>query len=98
MRLNVTRLNHRHAVNRWERVSVGDILERVTWSYPDKEAIAGWEGAYAHPEHQRLTYRQADELANRVANGLLAHGPEGDGVRLGGTAARHPRHVQAALR
>jgi acyl-CoA synthetase (AMP-forming)/AMP-acid ligase II len=81
MRLDVTSLSHRHAVNRWERVSVGDILERVTWSYPDKEAIVGWEGAYAHPEHQRLTYRQADELANRIANGLLAHGL-GQGARV----------------
>jgi acyl-CoA synthetase (AMP-forming)/AMP-acid ligase II len=81
MRLDVTSLNHRHAVNRWERVSVGDILERVTWSYPDKEAIVGWEGAYAHPEYQRLTYRQADELANRVANGLLARGL-GQGARV----------------
>lgn len=74
MDVDVTSLDNRRAVNRWERVSVGDMLERVTWSFPDKEAIVGWAGAFAHPEHERLTYRQADELVNKVANGLLARG------------------------
>jgi acyl-CoA synthetase (AMP-forming)/AMP-acid ligase II len=83
MGFDVTSLNHRRAVNRWERVSVGDILERLTWSYPDKEAIIGWRGAFAHPEHERLTYRQADELTARFANGLLARGLRpGDRVLL----------------
>ena len=50
------------------------MFERVTWSYPDKEAIVAWEGAYADPALPRVTYRQADELANRVANALLARG------------------------
>lgn len=67
-------LSGRRADNRWERVSVGDIIERVTWSYPDKEAIIAWEGAYGHPEFARLTYRQADELANRFANALISRG------------------------
>jgi acyl-CoA synthetase (AMP-forming)/AMP-acid ligase II len=83
MALDVTSLNHRRAVNRWERVSIGDIVERLTWSYPDKEAIVGWRGAYGHPEHERLTYRQADELTAKVANGLLAQGlRQGDRVLL----------------
>ncbi|HEY4464288.1 MAG TPA: AMP-binding protein [Streptosporangiaceae bacterium] len=83
MNLDVTSLNHRRAVHRWERVSVGDVLERVTWSYPDKEAIVGWAGAYADPAHARLTYRQADRLANQVAHGLLARGlAPGDRVLL----------------
>jgi acyl-CoA synthetase (AMP-forming)/AMP-acid ligase II len=83
MSLDVSSLNNRHAVHRWERVSVGDILERLTWSYPDKPAIIGWHGAFAHPEYQSLTYRQADELACKVANGLLAHGlQQGDRVML----------------
>jgi acyl-CoA synthetase (AMP-forming)/AMP-acid ligase II len=83
MNLDVTSLNHRRAVHRWERVSVGDVLERVTWSYPDKEAIVGWPGAYADPAHARLTYRQADRLANQVAQGLLARGlAPGDRVLL----------------
>ena len=83
MAFDVTSLYQRRAVNRWERTSVGDVLERLTWSYPDKEAIVGAPGAYAHPEHARLTYRQADELAARVANGLLARGlRRGDRVLL----------------
>lgn len=74
MAIDVTSLNHRRADNRWERVSVGDMLERVTWSYPDKVAIIGWEGAFGDAQFQRLTYRQADQIANQVANGLLARG------------------------
>ena len=70
MTLDVTSLHHRRAVNRWERTSVGDLLERVTWSEPDKVAISGRPGAYADEAHRSLTYRRADELANRVANGF----------------------------
>ncbi|HEY4277945.1 MAG TPA: AMP-binding protein [Conexibacter sp.] len=81
--LDVERLHGRRAVRRWERVSVGDIFERLTWSYPDKEAIVAWDGAFADPALQRVTYREADALANRVANALLAHGLErGDRVLL----------------
>jgi acyl-CoA synthetase (AMP-forming)/AMP-acid ligase II len=72
--IDVTNLRGRRAINRWERNSIGDVIERVTWSYPDKEAIVGWDGAYGHPEFARLTYRQADELANRFANALLSRG------------------------
>ncbi|MGW4339325.1 class I adenylate-forming enzyme family protein [Rhodococcus koreensis] len=83
MAMNVHDLIDRRADNRWDRTSVGDLLERVTWSTPDKTAIVGWEGAYASPECQRLTYRQANDLANRFANGLLARGLErGDVVML----------------
>ncbi len=35
MPIDVTSLYNRRADNRWERVCVGDILERVTWSRPD---------------------------------------------------------------
>ncbi len=72
--LDVTSLHHRRAVNRWERTSVGDLLERVTWSEPDKIAISGRPGAYADEAHRTLTYRQADQLANRVANGFRGLG------------------------
>ena len=83
MTLDVTSLNQRRAVHRWERVSVGDILERLRWSVPDKEAIIGWAGAYASPEHERLSYAQADDLAGQVASGLLAQGLRaGDRVML----------------
>jgi acyl-CoA synthetase (AMP-forming)/AMP-acid ligase II len=81
--LDVTSLYNRRAVNRWERTSVGDLLERVTWSFPDKEAIVGADGAFADPGLRRLTYRQADQLANQVADGLLARGlRRGDIVML----------------
>jgi len=80
---DVTSLYNRRAVNRWERTSVGDLLERVTWSFPDKEAVIGAEGAFADPQLARLTYRQADQLANQVADGLLARGlGRGDIVML----------------
>ena len=72
--MDVTNLHGRRATARWERTSVGDLFERVTWSYPDKEAIVAWAGAFADPALQRVTYRQADEIANRVANALLAAG------------------------
>src|SRR6201985_376803 len=45
--LDVTSLHHRRSVHRWERMSVGDLIERVTWSRPDKLAIVGRPGAYA---------------------------------------------------
>jgi hypothetical protein len=51
--LDVTSLYNRRAVNRWERTSVGDLTERVTWSYPDKEAVIGAQGAYADPRFAR---------------------------------------------
>jgi acyl-CoA synthetase (AMP-forming)/AMP-acid ligase II len=80
---DVTSLYNRRAVNRWERTSVGDLLERVTWSFPEKEAIVGADGAFADPQLGRLTYRQAEQLANQVADGLLARGLQrGDIVML----------------
>jgi acyl-CoA synthetase (AMP-forming)/AMP-acid ligase II len=81
--LDVTSLHHRRAVHRWERMSVGDLIERVTWSRPDKPAIVGCPGAYADERLAALTYRQADTVANQVAHALLARGLErGDVVLL----------------
>jgi acyl-CoA synthetase (AMP-forming)/AMP-acid ligase II len=71
---DVTSLYSRRNNHRWDRVSIGDIWERVTHSYPDKEAIVGWKGAFAHPGNARLTYRQADEKANQFANALIERG------------------------
>lgn len=83
MDVDVTTLHGRRASQRWNRMAVGDILERLTWSFPDKEALVGWDGAFATPEHQRVTYRTADETANRIANALLAEGLQrGDRVLL----------------
>jgi acyl-coenzyme A synthetase/AMP-(fatty) acid ligase len=64
-------------------MSVGDLLERMTWSRPDKVAIAGRPGAYGDGRLASLSYLQADELANQVANALLARGLQhGDVVLL----------------
>src|SRR5215472_18758214 len=64
-------------------MSVGDLLERVTWSRPDKPAIVARPGAYAEEQLRTLTYRQADHAANQVAHALLARGLErGDVVML----------------
>ncbi|MDQ1661627.1 MAG: hypothetical protein QOJ68_1607, partial [Blastococcus sp.] len=83
MAIDVNSLFDRHADNRWDRTCVGDVLERVTWSRPDRVAITGWTGAFATPEFERLTYRQANEVVNRVAHGLLAAGlRRGDRVLL----------------
>ena len=68
------RLYDRKADQRWNRVCVGDVIERMTWSRPDEVAIVGWEGAYSDPKFASLTWRQADRLANQVANMLRAHG------------------------
>ncbi|HWM99427.1 MAG TPA: class I adenylate-forming enzyme family protein, partial [Streptosporangiaceae bacterium] len=79
----MTSLHHRRAVRRWERMSVGDLIERVTWSRPDKMAIVGRPGAYADERMRALTYRQADQAANQVAHALLASGLErGDVILL----------------
>lgn len=74
MKFDVTSLYNQRAVNRWERISVGDVFERVTWSFPHKEALVAWEGAYAIKDNERLTYKQADEKANQFANALLERG------------------------
>src|SRR3978361_1485521 len=81
--VDVPSLHHRRAVGRWERTSVGDLLERLTWSVPDQDAIVGRPGAYSDDRYRRLTYRAADELAKRIANVLLARGlGRGDVVML----------------
>ncbi|MFS8979794.1 class I adenylate-forming enzyme family protein [Cupriavidus necator] len=76
-------LYERRADQRWNRVCVGDITERMIWSRPDEVAIIGWEGAYSAPQFASLTWRQADQLANRVGNMLLDHGlKRGDRLML----------------
>ncbi len=80
---DVTTLRGRRAVQRWERTSVGDVFERVTWSYPDEVAIAAAPGAYGEERFARVTYRQADAICNQLAHALAARGLEpGDRVLL----------------
>lgn len=66
----------RRATARVNRVAVGDILERLTWSSPDKPALVGWPGAFGSARFASMTYREADEAANQVAHGLLEAGLE----------------------
>lgn len=83
MTIDVERLYDRRADNRWERISVGDIFERLAWSEPDKLALIAAPCAVRDPAFARLTNRQADEAANRIAHGLLASGAgRGDRVAL----------------
>jgi acyl-CoA synthetase (AMP-forming)/AMP-acid ligase II len=80
---DVTTLRGRRAVQRWERTSVGDVFERVTWSYPDEVAIAAAPGAYGEERFARVTYREADAICNQLAHALAAQGLEpGDRVLL----------------
>jgi hypothetical protein len=37
--IDVDRLHGRRADDRWNRTSVGDVLERVAWAEPGKEAL-----------------------------------------------------------
>lgn len=72
--IDVTSLRHRRADQRWNRTAVGDMLERMTWSYPDRVALAGAPGAYGDARYASVTYRDADATANRFAHALHARG------------------------
>jgi acyl-CoA synthetase (AMP-forming)/AMP-acid ligase II len=76
MSFDVTSLAGRRADERWNRVCVGDILERMTTSDPDKVALIAHPDAVADPRDATVTYAEADRLANRIANALLATGLE----------------------
>ncbi|MBN9733486.1 MULTISPECIES: AMP-binding protein [unclassified Pseudonocardia] len=75
-KIDVTTLRGRRAVNRWERTAVGDVFERLTWSYPDATAVTGRPGAYGEGRFASVTYRQADEIACQVAHALAGQGLE----------------------
>lgn len=74
MQFDVTSLTNRRADNPWDRLAIGDITKRMTWSRPHQEALISWEGAYAYKENERLTYKELDEKANQFANALLEKG------------------------
>jgi acyl-CoA synthetase (AMP-forming)/AMP-acid ligase II len=81
--IDVETLRGRRAVHRWERTSVGDVFERLTWSRPDQVAISAAEGACGEEQFAEVTYRQADQAANRLAHALAAAGlVPGDRVLL----------------
>lgn len=72
MTIDVENFRNRRNDDRWNRVSVGDVIERMTWIEPDKTALVCTPDATVDPAYQRVTYRQANDLVNRVANALLA--------------------------
>jgi acyl-CoA synthetase (AMP-forming)/AMP-acid ligase II len=81
MGIDVNNLIGRRADNRWDRVSVSDMVERLTWSVPDRAALIGWPGAFADDRYARLTYRQLNDVVNQVAQALLARGlQQGDRI------------------
>lgn len=83
MNVDVETLRGRRADDRWNRMAVGDMLERVTWATPDKTAFVGWDGAYAESRFARMSYREADRAANQVAHALSDAGlVPGDRVLL----------------
>ncbi|WIV56258.1 AMP-binding protein [Amycolatopsis nalaikhensis] len=81
--IDVETLRGRRAVHRWERTSIGDVFERLTWSRPDQVALASADGAHGEDRFAAVTYRQADEAANQLAHALAAAGlSPGDRVLL----------------
>jgi acyl-CoA synthetase (AMP-forming)/AMP-acid ligase II len=83
MDIDVGSLYGRRNDERWNRVAVGDILERMSFSDPGKVALIAAPDCVADPRYARLTYARANETANRVANALLAQGlRRGDRVAM----------------
>ena len=74
--IDVETLHGRRADNRWDRVCVGDIVERVTWSTPNKTAFVATPDAVKDPRFASLTYAEANDLIDRVAQALLQIGLE----------------------
>jgi len=70
--IDVESLRNRRDDDRWNRISVGDITERVTWATPDKPALIATPDATVDPAYATVTYAEANRLVNRVANALLA--------------------------
>lgn len=74
MHYDVATLRGRRADARVHRLSMGDLFERLRWSEPERIVLSGFAGAVEHPGHAALTAAQADDLANRCANAVLASG------------------------
>ena len=72
MSFDVENFRNRRNDERWNRTAVGDIIERVTYSEPDKLALIMTADCTVDARYARVTYRQANTLINRVANALLA--------------------------
>jgi len=73
-KFDVTSLSNRK-LTRINRLCVGDIIERVSWSFPDRECLVGvGPDICANEGYKRLTYRVANEKANQFANALMSRG------------------------
>ena len=72
MTIDVENFRNRRNDARWNRVSVGDVIERMTWNEPGKVAFVATPEATVDPAYARVTYSEANDVINRVANALLA--------------------------
>ena len=72
MTIDVENFRNRRNNARWNRVSVGDVIERMTWNEPGKVAFIATPEATVDPAYARVTYSEANDVINRVANALLA--------------------------
>ena len=72
MTIDVENFRNRRNDARWNRVSVGDVIERMTWNEPGKVAFIATPEAIVDPAYARVTYSEANEVINRVANALPA--------------------------
>lgn len=72
MPIDVENFRNRRNDDRWNRMSVGDIIERMTWNEPDKLALIMTPDCTVDPRYARVTYREANRLINKIANALLA--------------------------
>ena len=72
MTIDVENFRNRRNNARWNRVSVGDVIERMTWNEPGKVAFVATPEATVDPAYARVTYSEANDVINRVANALLA--------------------------
>lgn len=72
--MDVGTLRGRRATDRWNRVSMGDLFERVRSADPERIVMTAWDGAYESEQRRRVTAAQADDAANRYANALLQAG------------------------
>ena len=74
MNIDTRTLRGRRNTARWNRVSMGDLFERIKWSAPERVVFRAWEGAYESKANAALTAKAADDQANQYANKLHAIG------------------------
>ena len=73
MNLNVSRFKDVEETS-ITRIFVGDMVTSAAQSFPERNAILAWEGAFATKENQILTWKQVEEKSNQFAHALLQKG------------------------